>query len=173
MSPMRCRGRRAWFPSVAWVVCASASLFWLLTSQYEFRLAGTSRSAGTYLFLRAGRVMVTDARIQPAAYTKSWRCGFAPALEMEPLLGFERVGDAVQALGFRYEARDGFLQVHVHVWPVIFVSGMMILVKAVQRWRRRSSGRCVWCGYDLRPTLDRCPECGESTRLAPARDITT
>ena len=41
------------------------------------------------------------------------------------------------------------------------------LSRVVIRWRRRRLGRCIGCGYDLRKSTERCPECGK--RVDPER----
>jgi hypothetical protein len=61
-------------------------------------------------------------------------------------------------------------------WPVAFLGAIaiphwfLVLVAAIppgvrvlhhrRRHRRRRAGLCVACGYDLRATAQRCPECG-------------
>ena len=41
------------------------------------------------------------------------------------------------------------------------IAGFGLVTRAVRR-RRRKRGLCERCGYDLRATKDRCPECGAS-----------
>ena len=48
-------------------------------------------------------------------------------------------------------------------WALLSVAGIVPVVRfpfLLRRRRRKSKGRCPTCGYDLRATPDRCPECG-------------
>ena len=45
--------------------------------------------------------------------------------------------------------------------PLVLLSSAVLPVLHVRRCRRRDrAGLCPQCGYDLRATPDRCPECG-------------
>lgn len=53
--------------------------------------------------------------------------------------------------------------VTVPAWPVLVVTGLPIAFQfrqSLRRRKRRAAGRCVMCGYDVRATPNRCPECG-------------
>jgi predicted RNA-binding Zn-ribbon protein involved in translation (DUF1610 family) len=41
-------------------------------------------------------------------------------------------------------------------------------VRAQTRTNRWMNGQCVSCGYDLRASKDRCPECGAAINLPPS-----
>jgi hypothetical protein len=56
------------------------------------------------------------------------------------------------------------VKVYVAYWPIVLLSGLPPAVWFMRRRRakrRIACGHCVRCGYDLRETPDRCPECGQ------------
>jgi hypothetical protein len=62
--------------------------------------------------------------------------------------------------GFLVQVTPGFLWLFtVPCWAVVLATAAAPAVR-VLRLRRRRSGLCASCGYDLRATPARCPECG-------------
>jgi hypothetical protein len=52
------------------------------------------------------------------------------------------------------------------IYPVVQASRAR---RHLRMRRRRERGLCVVCGYDLRATPDRCPECGVVVRRRPGQ----
>jgi len=82
------------------------------------------------------------------------------------------------ALRFRNPSHAAFLRRRtIPYWPFILVCLIppsLFLVRAlVQRRRRRRSqaGFCIKCGYDLRASPGRCPECGTLPITGDAAEI--
>jgi hypothetical protein len=63
------------------------------------------------------------------------------------------------------EHRTG-LMLTLPLWPGIPIAAMpaMAIAWRFLRARQPANGRCRRCGYDLRATPDRCPECGAVER---------
>jgi hypothetical protein len=56
-------------------------------------------------------------------------------------------------------------------WFAVLVSGVLPtvwLIAHLRRARRAAAGHCPTCGYDLRASPDRCPECGTPAELKVA-----
>jgi hypothetical protein len=81
----------------------------------------------------------------------------------------------VEGLGFRFGGlrgpRGSLWNLAVPYWFVIVAASVWPAYSLVWARRRRRRGRvglCRRCGYDLRATIGRCPECGEPADVAPA-----
>jgi hypothetical protein len=76
-------------------------------------------------------------------------------------------------LGFGYRTtgvRKQMLIVHVPYWSVGVILALLPAVWTIRRRaRKHRNGRCSVCGYDLRATPERCPECGAVPTAQPAR----
>lgn len=82
--------------------------------------------------------------------------------------------------GFQYHTSANFVpkrpgvfdrRLLVPFWFVLLIFGALPAYYAVtvhRTWRQRRPGFCLTCGYDLRATPDRCPECG--TAAMPSGD---
>jgi len=59
-----------------------------------------------------------------------------------------------------------FVRVGLTVWTSLFCGGIPVATyyreRTALREHRRDNGLCPACGYDLRATPGKCPECGTS-----------
>jgi hypothetical protein len=64
----------------------------------------------------------------------------------------------------------GTLDLAIDWWRVIAVGAILPVVRLVKliTGRRRPCDHCATCGYDLRATPERCPECGTVPTAKPA-----
>lgn len=111
---------------------------------------------------------------QPWAQTYRLRHSTAPAEPgglLSGPMGFSYLNFSTSRLGWRDATGENHLAstpgvlyaVTIPYWATLTLAGVLPLADAWRRWRtRRATCRrvCATCGYDLRASPDRCPECG-------------
>ncbi len=64
---------------------------------------------------------------------------------------------------------DSSITITTPLWPAMALFAFLPTARAVRAYRharRRKPGYCRACGYDLRATPQRCPECGQAASVA-------
>lgn len=82
---------------------------------------------------------------------------------MRRFLGFTVMADFPRA-------PEWYFVVGVPFWFLMLMSGWGLYRSSKRLWIGRSKGHREKCGYDLRATPDRCPECGTEVK-APAPPV--
>jgi hypothetical protein len=86
-------------------------------------------------------------------------------------LGYKPV---IQRMGFSYfQGSFGPLNFHfvgLPIWFIMLAALLFPSARIVRRIRHRSRpGLCQSCGYDIRASPDRCPECGTTVSTGAAK----
>lgn len=88
--------------------------------------------------------------------------GAGPA-EDDRRLGFRLVRGEWDIRALNAGGNPRFWSVRIPFWSLAGVALPLPAARGLRRWRRRrrrAEGCCRACGYDLRATPHRCPECG-------------
>ena len=155
-------------------------LGWMPVSP-DGRAGGISRIRHTWLMLARGRVEIhfgelRQSNVRPpdaeeVAMWNSLQYVDPPQSQRGPWwtrMGFEWQWDPHEGvLEYGISAYGGAMpqirRVAAPLWALTILTGALPTIWLAAVWRRRRrmvQGRCATCGYDLRASTARCPECG-------------
>ncbi|MFI5377885.1 MAG: hypothetical protein ACHRHE_01145 [Tepidisphaerales bacterium] len=163
------------------LLCVAACALWVRSYRLSDQVSWQSNRGWRSVYSARGYVVVSlyvddlsgrPADFHGAQYTRGdvgWPGNYLVFLD--PDIGDTRI--SWQRGGFAwYEIRKPGGGIHhalavVPFWCLAAATAVLPLGYATMRWRsrvrnrrRKRLGLCVSCGYDLRATPDRCPECG-------------
>ena len=164
------------------LLCLSSAAHWVWSYRrgafVQWVRPARDGAESPYIFVFSGgggmRVDVGayKAGVGPAVVSQGWWWGSGGPRPIAYAGGFES-----RRWGFDYDS-DGEISVHsmavvFPLWLPIALFAALPLARVaifVCRRHRARAGDCKSCGYDLRATPDRCPECGAVPSNANARE---
>jgi hypothetical protein len=140
---------------VSLLLCVATAVAWCVSYRHTFGIIGPLHGRRVGAGVERGSVLgvchVDPAYHPPKEWERIWE-----SHNEEPL---DDVADC-HGLGFGLAWKSELKLAYVPLWfvEVGFICCSVLLVYRSRRIKR--PGFCSKCGYDLRATPDRCPECG-------------
>jgi hypothetical protein len=177
MPPMRRRRLVTLLSALSFLLCATACALWVRSHSVADMVSRFDARGGYTLEASNGRIAANWDDVVYAGPGGAWEhSARRHPWDVEvprPDPGGPQAGPDhrahVDGLGFGLVAKryaDGGEVARclvVPLWAVALASSVAPVTAVAVGWRRRArggAGRCRSCGYDLRATPDRCPECG-------------
>jgi len=162
--------------AVSLVLCVAACVLWVRSGvRGEVRAWRDADCAGCFSTLRsaAGYIQYTRSEY-PFPVPEAMQAGhYTYDQPGQGLVSFAQAGDThLQLPGFRFDDFAGsvtpvgivkFRAAKLHYGVALLATGPLAsawLLTAGRRRARARAGLCLACGYDLRASAERCPECG-------------
>jgi hypothetical protein len=160
-------------PFIAALTIAARSYFWWKYDGITFNsvVASSGRQTHYCISVRPFSLTVSHHRLVSGSLRPGWLpfSGDCSAITMvtfdkwyQDLGGFGFGGIGVLPGVARPDGCGWIYEASFPHWMLIPVSALVpaLLVRRLHSAKRHALGACPACGYDLRATPDRCPECG-------------
>ncbi len=157
---------RHWYrPDWPMVACLAVGLIYPASGAYTGWAAAAVGNHRAVVDIGPGWLGLTAGPIRTATgATVGPRTGHPPTLRVRRLTAADR-----QALAFpQVYPAAGEYRFYCPLWLLTFAAGAFAAGLSVSRGRRAVAfgpGRCRSCGYDLRGSPARCPECGTAAPI--------
>jgi hypothetical protein len=160
--------------AVSLVLCVATSAWWVRSRWVSEIIGRVGESKVVVVDSRGGSLDLSVTRADPENEKPGprpyyvWHTHATNGSSGGVMLG----GKSVWLWG--HVSMSGFGWVVVPHWLLVLATlpGAWLALVRLRRWTlarvRRNYGHCPACGYDLRATPERCPECGSVSEIRPS-----
>jgi hypothetical protein len=149
------------------LLCAAVCVLWVLSFRRVVRVLRVGSGGAASCFVFHGCVKL-HRQSGPIAITNLYQQGHSPGdwiWEYEPINFPNRLGWRGVLLPQVFVDSGGSGGIvnrilFVPLWIPAVLAAWLPARSLLRRWRSVPHGHCPACGYDLRATPERCPECG-------------
>ena len=163
------------------LLCAATVALWVRSYRHVMRLSFERHVGRCYLATSGNGYILWESRLCTSPLKRSPAGLMFGEEDPEPIVRERLLADWPKSIGPNVAGfaigrwitlvgptgdRDEFYRCHVARtpdWAIVLLGAVLPLIWVATRLRQRHDrirGRCLTCGYDLRATPDRCPECG-------------